>query len=134
MNGYLMSNALLAFQGPYVPEEAEPEPEDSTIDRLRAINTRLHDKRVQSDIDAECALLQALRPTYAAWEGRVVSEAVEALQEGNRYPECAPISQAIAQLDEAIERELEACREVLRRWAYWRKLILDVSQYQVNAR
>ena len=110
-----MSNALLAFQGPSIvdePIEREPDP----IEPLRRINARLHEQRKQEQIDAECSLLQALRPTYAAWEGRVVPEAIEALQEGNRYPECAPMSQVIAQIDEAIERDLEACRETLRRF------------------
>jgi hypothetical protein len=109
-----MSSALLAFQGPSIAEEPieqEPDP----IEPLRRINARLHEQRKQEQVDAECSLLQALRPTYAAWEGRVVSEAIEALQEGNRYPECAPMSQVLSQIDAAIERDLEACREILRR-------------------
>ncbi len=89
---------------------------DETIDRLRRINRRLHAKQKRSEVDAECALLQSLRPLYAPWEQSVVTEAIDALQEGHRFPECAPTAQAIAQLDAAIERDLEACRVILRRF------------------
>ena len=107
---------------------------DETIDRLRKVNQRLHRRAKREHIDAECSLLQSLRHTYAVWEQHTVTFAVDQLQQGNRFPECAPMKRVIAQIDEAIERDLEACRETLRRWNFWKQLILDVSPYQVNAR
>jgi hypothetical protein len=86
---------------------------DETIDRLRKINQRLHAKQKQTEIDAECAILQAQRPLYQPWEQHLVTEAIDQLQQGNRFPECAPMSQVIAQIDAAIERDLGACRETL---------------------
>ena len=88
---------------------------EQVVGFLRARLTGVANKRAQERIDAECALLQSLRPLYAPWEQHLVTEAINALQEGHRFPECAPTAQAIAQLDAAIERDLEACRVIRRR-------------------
>ena len=89
---------------------------DETIDRLRRVNQRIHRRAKREHIDAECTLLQSLRHTYAAWEQHVVTGAIDQLQQGNRFPECAPLALVIAQIDAAIERDLDACRETLRRF------------------
>ena len=88
---------------------------DEIVNRLRSINRRLHRKLHRERVDAECAALQAQRSLYQPWEQRMVTEAIGQLQQGNRFPECAPMAQVIAQVDAAIERDLEACREILRR-------------------
>ena len=88
---------------------------DETIDRLRRVNQRLHRRAKRDRIDAECAALQFQRSLYQPWEQRMVTEAIDQLQQGNRFPECAPMKSVIAQIDAAIERDLEACREILRR-------------------
>lgn len=72
---------------------------DETIDHLRRINERLHRRIRRERIDAECALLQARRGEYAPWEQHRVTEAIDALQSGDHFPECAPMSLVIAQID-----------------------------------
>lgn len=89
---------------------------ESDIDLMRRLNERLHKRIRQDAIDSECEALQAHRPLYRPWEQGIITEAIDALQEGTRFPECAPMKSVIAQLDEAIERDLEACREILRRF------------------
>ena len=88
---------------------------EQAVDFLRARLTGVANERHQERIDAECSLLQSLHHTYAAWEQHTVTFAIDQLQQGNRFPECAPMKRVIAQIDEAIERDLEACREILRR-------------------
>lgn len=85
------------------------------MDLMRRLNERLHKRIRQDAIDAECEALQAHRPLYRPWEQGIITEAIDALQEGNRFPECAPMARVMAQLDRAIDRDLEACRDILRR-------------------
>ena len=49
----------------------------------------------QMELDLEIAVLQAQRPYLAPWEQRQITEAIDALHEGNKYPECAPITRLI---------------------------------------
>ena len=88
---------------------------EQAVGFLRARLTGVANERHQERMDAECATLQAQRSLYQPWEQRMVTEAVHQLQQGNRFPECAPMKSVIAQIDAAIERNLEACREILRR-------------------
>jgi hypothetical protein len=69
------------------------------VDRLREINRNLHERhrrRVQElMLEIEVASLQAQRPYLKPWEQRQITEAIDALHEGNKYPECAPITRLI---------------------------------------
>lgn len=89
---------------------------EQAVDFLRARLTGVANERHQERIDAECSLLQTQRPLYQPWEQHTVTLAIDQLQQGNRFPECAPMSQVLSQVDAAIERDLEACRETLRRF------------------
>jgi hypothetical protein len=89
---------------------------EQAVGFLRARLTGVANERYQERIDAECAALQSQRHLYQPWEQHLVTEAVNQLQQGNRFPECAPLALVNAQIDEAIERDLEACRETLRRF------------------
>jgi hypothetical protein len=89
---------------------------EQAVGFLRARLTGVANERHQERIDAECAALQSQRSLYQPWEQRMVTGAIDQLQQGNRFPECAPMKRVIAQVDAAIERDLEACRETLRRF------------------
>ena len=72
---------------------------NETIERLREVNRKMHEehrrKIKQMELDLEIAVLQAQRPYLAPWEQRQITEAIDALHEGNKYPECAPITRLI---------------------------------------
>jgi len=72
---------------------------NETIERLREVNRKLHKehrkKIKQMELDLEIAVLQAQRPYLKPWEQRQITEAIDALCEGNKYPECAPITRLI---------------------------------------
>lgn len=88
---------------------------EQAVGFLRARLTGVANERHQERIDAECAALQAQRSLYQPWEQSMVTEAIDQLQQGNRFPECAPMKMVIAQIAR-VERDLEACRETLRRF------------------
>ena len=72
------------------------------VDRLREINRNLHERhkrRVQElMLEIEVASLQAQRPYLKPWEQRQITEAIDALHEGNRYPDCAPITRLMQEI------------------------------------
>lgn len=72
---------------------------NETIERLRKVNRKLHKehrrKIKQMELDLEIAVLQAQRPYLRPWEQRQITEAIDALHEGNKYPECAPITRLL---------------------------------------
>ena len=69
---------------------------NETIERLSEVNRKMHEehrwKIKQLELDLEIAVLQAQRPYLKPWEQRQITEAIDALHEGNKYPECAPIT------------------------------------------
>jgi len=69
----------------------------------------------QRRIDADVAIVQSYRAMAKPWEQRMLTKAIDALRAGHPCPECAPMSMAIAQMDEAIDRELELARDILRK-------------------
>jgi hypothetical protein len=90
---------------------------EQAVGFLRARLTGVANERYQERIDAECAALQSQRSLIPAVGATTSSPGQsDQLQQGNRFPECAPMKRVIAQIDEAIERDLEACRETLRRF------------------
>lgn len=72
------------------------------VDRLREINRNLHERhkrRVQElMLEIEVASLQAQRPYLKPWEQRQITEAIDALHEGNRFPDCAPITRLMQEI------------------------------------
>jgi hypothetical protein len=72
------------------------------VDRLREINRNLHERhkrRVQElMLEIEVASLQAQRPYLKPWEQRQITEAIDALHEGNRYPDCAPLTRLMQEI------------------------------------
>jgi len=70
--------------------------------RMREINRNLHERhkrRVQElMLEIEVASLQAQRPYLKPWEQRQITEAIDALHEGNRYPDCAPITRLMQEI------------------------------------
>ena len=75
---------------------------NETIERLRDVNRKLHKehrrKIKQMELDLEIAVLQAQRPYLKPWEQRQITEAIDALHEGNRYPDCAPLTRLIQEI------------------------------------
>jgi hypothetical protein len=72
---------------------------NETIERLRDVNRKLHKehrrKIKQLELELEIAVLQAQRPYLKPWEQRQITEAIDALHEGNKYPDCAPITRLL---------------------------------------
>ncbi len=75
---------------------------NETIERLREVNRKMHEehrrKIKQMELDLEIAVLQAQRPYLKPWEQRQITEAIDALHEGNKYPECAPITRLLQEV------------------------------------
>jgi hypothetical protein len=75
---------------------------NETIERLREVNRKMHEehrrKIKQLELDLEIAVLQAQRPYLKPWEQRQITEAIDALHEGNKYPECAPITRLLQEV------------------------------------
>lgn len=81
-------------------ERAELDQLNETIERLREVNRKMHEehrkKIKQLELDLEIAVLQAQRPYLRPWEQRQITEAIDALYEGNRFPDCAPITRLLS--------------------------------------
>ena len=75
---------------------------NETIERLREVNRKMHEehrrKIKQLELELEIAVLQAQRPYLKPWEQRQITEAIDALHEGNKYPECAPITRLLREV------------------------------------
>ena len=75
---------------------------NETIERLREVNRKMHEehrrKIKQMELDLEIAVLQAQRPYLKPWEQRQITEAIDALHEGNKYPQCAPITRLLQEV------------------------------------
>jgi hypothetical protein len=91
---------------------------EQAVGFLRARLTGVANERHQERIDAECSTPSS--PTFthtnAAWEqryGHARDRSATARQPLPRVRSNEP--SVIAQIDAAIERDLEACREILRR-------------------
>lgn len=83
-------------------ERTELDQLNETIERLREVNRKLHKehrrKIKQMELDLEIAVLQAQRPYLKPWEQRQITEAIDALHEGKKYPECAPITRLLQEV------------------------------------
>ena len=83
-------------------ERTELDQLNETIERLREVNRKMHEehrrKIKQLELDLEIEVLQAQRPYLKPWEQRQITEAIDALHEGNKYPDCAPITRLIQEI------------------------------------
>lgn len=83
-------------------ERAELDQLNETIERLREVNRKMHEehrKKIKKlELDLEIAVLQAQRPYLRPWEQRQITEAIDALHEGNRFPDCAPITRLLQEV------------------------------------
>ena len=82
-------------------EQTEVQRLTRSVEVLRHSNTVQREAKKEAAIEAEVAILQTYRAWARPWEQRAITEAIDALWEGNRFPECAPMDYVLHQMREA---------------------------------